>query len=803
MKRPLLPIALFYAFGVLCAHFLPLIPSHMLVLSLLVAGLALIWQQRRVVWLGMLLFMAGASNLTIHTSVIAPDDLRNVLGDKTAIVTVRGVLRESPSLRVFEQDEKESWRTLAHVDVTELCPNRGSWQRAVGRVAVSTPGAITNLFAGEVVEVTGVAALPKTAVAEGTFDYRSYLAELGVYYHLRTSGEQDWCVVQAAEAPPLSERFRNWGRQTLVMGLPLEDESLRLEWALTLGWKTALTEEASAPFIQAATYHIFAVDGLRMAILFGIFFAILRALRLPRPVCGIILIPLIWFYVALTGWPASAIRATVMLTIVIGGWVLKRPGDLLNSLFGAGLLILVWQPQQLFQAGFQMSFLVVLCIIVTVPPIHRWVQLMSAPEPLLPASLRQRWRLVLARPGHWIVDLLVTSFAAWVGSLPLVAYYFHIVTPISTPANVLAVPLCALVLSANLASLLCAPWLPSASVVFNHAGWFLMECIRVTSEWFASLPKAYFYVPMPSLFTSALYYALLLALVTGWLLQPRLRGWKLTGSALLVVCWLWQAWDFQTRTRLTILPANGALAVYFDAPGQRNDVLFDCGTSNAVMQATTPFLRGQGVNRLAALVLTHGDLHHVGGAQDIVQQFEPKQVLISPLKFRSAAYRRTVDKLRRAPGLVKEVTATNSRGEWSVLHPLNSERFPQADDKTLVLCGNVRGTRVLLVSDLGALGQKALIERRPDLRADIVVSGIPSASEAITESFLETIQPQLIIIADSEFPVSERAPEGLRRRLRRCGVPVIYTREVGSITLEFRKKRQGERINFAVHSHNP
>src|SRR6185503_15575913 len=155
-----------------------------------------------------------------------------------------------------------------------------------------------------------------------------------------------------------------WAQQALARGLPVEDEALRLEWALTLGWKPALTEEVSEPFVRAATYHIFAVDGLRMAIIFGIFFSLLRALSVPRAMCGLLLVPLIWFYTGLTGWPASAVRATVMLTVVIGGWVLQRPGNLVNSLFAAVVIILVWQPQQLFQAGFQLSFLVVLRIIV-------------------------------------------------------------------------------------------------------------------------------------------------------------------------------------------------------------------------------------------------------------------------------------------------------------------------------------------------------------------------------------------------------------------------------------------------------
>src|SRR5258705_7939316 len=101
--------------------------------------------------------------------------------------------------------------------------------------------------------------------------------------------------------------------------------TLSLHDALPIWWKPALTEEISEPFVRAATYHIFAVDGLRMAIIFGIFFGVFRAFALRRPIIGLTSIPLLWFYVALTGWPASAIRAAVMLTIIVVGWALKRP----------------------------------------------------------------------------------------------------------------------------------------------------------------------------------------------------------------------------------------------------------------------------------------------------------------------------------------------------------------------------------------------------------------------------------------------------------------------------------------------
>src|SRR4029077_19259238 len=118
----------------------------------------------------------------------------------------------------------------------------------------------------------------------------------------------------------------------------------------------------------------------------------------------------------------------------------------------------------------------------------------TSPDPYLPEQLYSSWRKVLRTPIRHASDLLLSSFAAWIGSLPLVAYYFNIVTPVSTPANLLAVPLCGLVLISNLSSLLLVGWFPACGILFNHAGWFLMECIRVSSHWFAGWPQAYFYV---------------------------------------------------------------------------------------------------------------------------------------------------------------------------------------------------------------------------------------------------------------------------------------------------------------------
>jgi competence protein ComEC len=238
-------------------------------------------------------------------------------------------------------------------------------------------------------------------------------------------------------------------------------------------------------------------------------------------------------------------------------------------------------------------------------------------------------------------------------------------------------------------------------------------------------------------------------------------------------------------TRLTILPANGGMAIYFDAPGRANDLLIDCGATNSVQLLIKPFLRAQGVNRLPALLLTHGDSRHVGGTELLANLFSLQKLCVSPVRFRSPVYRRILKDYESTPEKLRTVSRNDQLGFWTVLHPQAGDRFSQADDNALVLSSVLGGQRILLLSDLGRPGQDALLERTTDLRADIVVTGLPVKQEALSDALLDAIQPRVIIVADSDYPAAERASPKLRERLAQRKVPVIYTRSTGTATVEW------------------
>ena len=265
MKHPLAMVALLYTGGVLLGEFLPLPLTWLAPCSLALAAAAWAGPRARSAVLGPLLLFTGWTNMATRTAVLAPDDLRTVAGTNTDYVTLRGRLMETPMQRVFENQDTESWHTLARLDVSALRRGgpAGAWQPASGRVIAGTPGLLdARFFGGRVVEVTGVLRPPRGPAAEELFDYRAYLRRQGIHHELRVAGAGDWTLVESGPGagpgrPPLADRFRNWAQATLEQGLPEQDESLRLIWAMSLGWTTALTDEVSEPFMQTGTMHHF------------------------------------------------------------------------------------------------------------------------------------------------------------------------------------------------------------------------------------------------------------------------------------------------------------------------------------------------------------------------------------------------------------------------------------------------------------------------------------------------------------------------------------------------------------------
>src|SRR5712691_11756956 len=137
MRRPLLPVGLFYVAGILLSDLFFVSPIFLLVSGLGLALMTLLCGRARPWLLFALIVLTGWSNVALRTAILSPHDLRILIGDVPGLATIRGTLRETPTLRVFEHDDKPSWRTMAQLNVTAIRMAHQPWRQADGKIAVT------------------------------------------------------------------------------------------------------------------------------------------------------------------------------------------------------------------------------------------------------------------------------------------------------------------------------------------------------------------------------------------------------------------------------------------------------------------------------------------------------------------------------------------------------------------------------------------------------------------------------------------------------------------------------------------
>ncbi len=788
MKQPLVAIALLYGGGVVLGYCLeaPLAAAFVTVFALTL--LALFLHRWRAWLLPAILFLFGWLNMTTRTALVSPVDLRSVLNERSAIVTVRGRIDQEPSQRIVLRNGVERSHTLAVVSVEAVQLKSGDWQPAFGQVMSRTTGVLPQEFVeGQSVVINGVAARPPPPVADGLFDYGRYLNLRGIYYELKADSVDDWKPAGALIPPPISERFRTWAQRTLARGLPAPDESLRLQWAMLLGWQTALTAEVSEPFMHSGTMHIFAISGLHIVMIAGIFRVLLRSVIVPRLATSVIVIAIIWFYTAATGWQASAIRSTVMMTVVLAGGILNRPHQLLNSLAVAASIILIWQPEQLFQASFQLSFFVVLCLALLGPPIEKLKQRVFKLDPFLPLDLRPWWQHQAIRAGEKLWTSASASVAAFIGSAPLIAYYFHLFTPGSLLANLLVIPASGLALASGLGSMVTGDVIPFATEWFNHGGWIMMRLMVWLSHQAAEIPGAWWHVRAPGSAFFFLYYGLLLMLCAGWFSKRALR-WTAIAYAFALTIFCATQWHRErTWHQLTVLPLHDAHAVYVEPAGNEKEWLVNTGDHGAAEFVLKPFLQARGENRIKNLLLAHGDTRFAGGALRLNETFPIREAFASPVVTRSPRYRELLTALESESHLQRSATNGFTRAPWRILHPNASDRFANASDNAVIALGTFDKVRVLMVANSSLTALKTLFTRHPELHTDILITGIPEDEGSLPQDWIKAIAPKLIVLGNSDTLAHSASPV-LLQRLRRTGAEVISTQN-GAVTILVRENQ--------------
>lgn len=242
------------------------------------------------------------------------------------------------------------------------------------------------------------------------FDGANYWSRKSVFHQAFIRDNENWTLLRGKQNSLVAtaETIRDaWLKSFQPY---LSGDQLAVAAALVLGKRDLLTDEISSAYADTGAVHVLAVSGLHVGIVAGIFLFLLRRIlprrKWTRLIRTMITIAMIWGFAFVTGLSPSVQRSATMFSVLLLGTLWRRKTYLLNTLAGAAIIMLAWNPQQLFQVGFQLSFAAVAGIGLFLRSIQRAVYFPAA------------WQR-----GIWSV--LSVSLAAQLGTLPLAIYYFH------------------------------------------------------------------------------------------------------------------------------------------------------------------------------------------------------------------------------------------------------------------------------------------------------------------------------------------------------------------------------------------
>ena len=246
--------------------------------------------------------------------------------------------------------------------------------------------------------------------------------------------------------------------------------------AITLGDKSLLNKDIRKPFSISGSSHILALSGLHTGIVFALFylffrivFCFIRNFLFRQCLIVLFTLPAIWFFAMLTGSSPSVIRATVMLTVFSLARLLSRDGISLNVLAFTAILMLMINPIDLYDIGFQLSFLAVFSIIVIYKDI---------------VNIFQNIRNPLIR---WMWQMFVVSTAAQLGTAPLVAYYFHQFSLMYFLSNLVVIPCVTMLLYFSILFQILT-FCPALQSFIALSMKYTLMVIQEYTAWCASLP---------------------------------------------------------------------------------------------------------------------------------------------------------------------------------------------------------------------------------------------------------------------------------------------------------------------------
>lgn len=576
MNRPIIFITLSYITGIAVSAALRL-PVWAALLILAAAGGAAFYFRKKTDRLILAVFAAlGVTLFAFQYSWFPKNDIKNF----AAMDAVKAVEVLVDTLPEVSED-----RTYFTGKIMKLYDEENEITGTAGRIRFTVEKALgEKIRYGNILKIKAEPKPPQPPKNPGEFDYASYLKKDRIYYTVYAHGQAVEKTGHKMNNPfyQMSSTVKEKLVSIIYKSLP-EKEAVILD-GLMLGNQRAIPDDTYDKFKITGTVHILAVSGMNVGLITLFVFLLLKLCRVKKKIAAIITMAFITVFAVLTGAGASIVRATIMAYVILLSIIIERDADIMNSLAVAALAILLFNPADLLDIGFQMSFLATFGIIY----FSEWSKKLSEG---LPA---------------WLAITLFSTVSAQIFLVPVMANTFHQVSIISILANLFIVPLSGMISILGFVMWLFGTISAEAAKIFGAGIWAMIKAMDFIVGLLAAVPYAAVSVrtlPAAAIICYCLFFLILphddVEIHASWVKLKAVFGAVLALFFVMHLAIPWQG------SKLYALAAKDINAVFIKTGDNKKVLILGCddyekdaGMRNVVI----PFLRYSGINNIDVLL---------------------------------------------------------------------------------------------------------------------------------------------------------------------------------------------------------
>ena len=633
---------------------------------------------------------------------------------------------------------------------------------------------------GDTLQIAGKIQAPRGERNPGEFNYKKFLAANGIYGIIDVSKSEN-LIVRSCHSKPLPYFIYIIKRKFYhTLNHLYQGQSGALIKGLLLGERGEISYELRDAFAKCGVIHALAISGLHIGYIGIIFFVLFSLLRFNYQARLIAVILSVLFYALLIGFEPPIVRASLMMGIFLSGRLLQRQTDILNVISTAALIILIINPEELFQASFQLSFGAILSIVY----LYQRLKIIFDNWSLFN-------KLNQYKAGEYLGTLFLVSLAAQLGTLPIVVYYFNRIPIISFILNLLVIPLVGVVIALGFATLFFSLFSTTIAQLYANTNTICLEFLIRVVEKFGQFRFAAIEISKIDLIIIVVYYFLIWCILN---LNKKFYRKALAYSILIGTVVIFWKPIFQSNRWMQVIffdvgQGDAALVTFPDG----KNLLIDAGPKLENFDAgkffILPYLKRERINRLNTVVLSHADNDHIGGMPAIFRNIQVDKIYDNGLFHESSicsTYHFVIDSLN----IQHQTTIAGNRlNEFEnygvyILHPGKNFKtnFNQDINNCSVVIKIIYGEKsFLFAGDIEKEAEMTLLNYSALLQADVLKIPHHGSRTSSNLEWLKLVKPEYAVISVGKNNRFNLPSPAVLIRLKRLGIKTARTDLNGAV----------------------